>query len=154
MYQINNHQKMKKNILALSSVFLVVLIVVGSAFKSEPKEVGIQFVELPWAKVLEKAKKEKKPIFFDAYASWCGPCKAMQKRVFTQPAVAEYFNKNFINYKQDMEIGEGPMLATKYPLEAYPTLFFIDEKGKIIRTEVGGRNADDLIALGKAVAGK
>ncbi len=145
---------MKKNIVALSAVFLILCFVVGSAFMPAPKEEGIQFVELPWAEVLKKAQKEKKPIFFDAYASWCGPCKAMQKRVFTQPAVAEYFNKNFINYKQDMEIGEGPMLASKYPLEAYPTLFFIDAKGKVIRTEVGGRNADDLIALGKAVVGK
>ncbi len=145
---------MKKNILVLSSVFLIILVATAWTFKPEPKEVGIQFVELPWAKVLEKAKKEKKPIFFDAYASWCGPCKAMQKRVFTQPAVADYFNKNFINYKQDMEIGEGPTLASRYPIEAYPTLFFIDAKGTVIRQEIGGRNADDLIALGKAVIGK
>ena len=115
---------------------------------------GIQFTEGKWKQILEKAKKEKKMIFFDAYASWCGPCKTMQKYVFTQPNVGEFYNKNFVNVKIDMEEGEGPQLAAMYPLSAYPTLFFMDSNGKVIKKSVGGLDPDALINLGKSVLKK
>lgn len=117
-------------------------------------DTGIQFVDLPWAKVLEKAKKEKKIIFFDAYASWCGPCKAMQKNVFTQSEVGAFFNANFINVKKDMEIGEGPQLASRYPIEGYPTLFFIDGNGKVVTSHLGGLDASGLVQFAKMVKAK
>jgi len=117
-------------------------------------DTGIQFVDLPWAKVLEKAKKEKKIIFFDAYASWCGPCKAMQKNVFTQNEVGAFFNANFINVKKDMEIGEGPQLASRYPIEGYPTLFFIDGNGKVVTSHLGGLDASGLVQFAKMVKAK
>ena len=47
-------------------------------------------------------------IFLDAYASWCGPCKMLQKNVFTKKAVGDFYNSKFINVKMDMEKGEGP----------------------------------------------
>ena len=120
-----------------------------------PKADGIQFVDLPWAKVLEKAKKEKKIIFFDAYASWCGPCKMMQKNVFTRKDVGDYFNATFINVKKDMEIGEGPQLANRYPIEGYPTLFFVDGNGKLVTTHLGAiMDGPELIKFAKAATGK
>jgi thiol:disulfide interchange protein len=47
----------------------------------------------------------------DAYASWCGPCKKMDKMVFTQAEVGEVYNSTFINTKFDMEKGEGVGMA-------------------------------------------
>ena len=128
--------------------------VVSAKKAPAPTDVGIQFTEGAWDTILEKAKKEKKLIFFDAYASWCGPCKQLQKQVFTRKDVGDFFNKNFVNVKKDMEIGEGPMLASVYPLDAYPTLFFIDGNGKIVKKFVGGLPPDELIELGKSVAKK
>ncbi len=115
-------------------------------------ETGIKFTDAAWADVMERAKAENKIIFFDAYTTWCGPCKLMQKNVFTRADVAEVFNKNFINVKVDMERGEGPQLARLFPLEAYPTLFFIDPDGRVVRKVVGYRSAEDLIAIGKSVS--
>lgn len=135
-------------------IFVVAQVNVQANPSKKNKSAGIQFVEGSWAKILEQAKKEKKVIFFDAYASWCGPCKMMQKNVFTQTNVATFFNANFINVKKDMEIGEGPALANKYPLEAYPTLFFIDSNGKVIRQVIGYQTPEQLLALGKIVANK
>ncbi len=114
-------------------------------------ETGIQFTDEAWATIVKKAKAENKVIFLDAYASWCGPCKLLQKNVFTRPEVGEMFNKNFINVKIDMERGEGPQLSRQFPLEAYPTLFFIEPSGKIVRKVVGYRTPEQLIALGKSV---
>jgi len=115
------------------------------------KEDGIQFTEASWKDILKKAKAEKKIIFLDAYASWCGPCKMLQKKVFTQKAVGDLYNSKFINVKMDMEKGEGPALSEIYPLEAYPTLLYINSDGRVIRKVVGAVPADELISVGRSI---
>lgn len=121
--------------------------------KPAPKEdsEGIQFTDAAWKDILKKAKTEKKVIFLDAYASWCGPCKLLQKTVFTKKAVGEFYNAKFINVKMDMEKGEGPALSQVYPLEAYPTLLFIDGNGKVLKKVIGLQTPENLIAIGKSV---
>lgn len=133
----------------LVSVCLLVVLSTSSFKPSE--EPGIQFSSARWAEVLKQAKAQKKVIFLDAYASWCGPCKMLQKQVFTQRTVGEYFNKRFINVKMDMEKGEGPALSQVYPLEAYPTLLFIDGNGRVVKKAIGYMSADDLLDVAKSV---
>lgn len=109
---------------------------------------GIQFFEGTWKDAMAKAKSEDKLLFVDAYAKWCGPCKAMSKNVFTQQAVGDYFNANFINLKLDMEETDGITFGHKYPVSAYPTLFFLDGDGKVVKSIKGGQQPDGLIAHG------
>ncbi len=111
---------------------------------------GIQFSEGSWKELLAKADKENKLIFMDAYAEWCGPCKKMSKDIFTQQQVGEYFNSKFVNVKMDMEKGEGIGLASDFGIMAYPTLLFIDEKGKVVHRAVGYHTTDLLLDLGAA----
>lgn len=108
---------------------------------------GIQFTESSFAELLKLAKKEKKNIFFDAYASWCGPCKLLKKDVFTQVQVGKFFNKNFINVAMDMEKGEGVELSKKFKITAYPTLLFINHKGEVIGSALGYHKAEELIKV-------
>lgn len=72
---------------------------------------GIKFGKQSFAKTLEQAKKENKLIFLDAFASWCGPCKLLDKNVFPKKEVGDYFNANFLNLHIDMEKGEGIEIA-------------------------------------------
>lgn len=114
------------------------------------QESGIKFEKSNWSQVLQKAKSENKIIFMDAYTSWCGPCKSMQARVFPDKKVGDFFNENFINVKVDMEQGEGPSIALKYPVRGYPTLFFIDPKsGKIVNQALGYKSTEQLIQIGE-----
>ncbi len=110
---------------------------------------GIQFIEADWNKALAEAKKQKKLIFLDAYASWCGPCKLLKKNTFPDKEAGEYFNKNFINVAMDMEKGDGPALSKKYAVNAYPTLIITDSEGKIITYTQGYMNPKQLIDFGK-----
>ncbi len=115
---------------------------------------GISFFHGSWAEALEAAKKEEKIIFVDAFAEWCGPCKRMAATVFTQAEVGDYFNSHFINVKLDMEKGEGLNFRKKYPVSAFPTLFFIDYSGEMVHKIVGAQQADNLIQLGKFALSK
>ena len=110
---------------------------------------GIQFEIGSWKEVLQKAKQENKLIFVDLYTTWCGPCKKMAAETFPQQAVGDYFNKNFVNYKIDAEKGEGPELAGKYEVSAYPTLVFVNAAGELVYKFMGVRTADKLIAEGE-----
>lgn len=116
------------------------------------QDTGIEFEHGTVAEVLKKAKKQKKLVFIDAYTDWCGPCKWMAANVFVDEKVGEVFNKHFINYKLDMEKGEGPDFAKKYEVRAYPTLLFIDGDGNLVHKQVGGANAENFIAVGEDVA--
>ncbi len=117
-------------------------------------ENGIDFFHGSWAEALEKAEKEDKIIFVDAYAVWCGPCKRMAKNVFTQKSVGDFYNKHFVNLKLDMEKGEGLSFRKKYPVQAFPTLFYIDYDGKVIQQVKGAQSVDNFLSLGKSVLSK
>jgi thiol-disulfide isomerase/thioredoxin len=97
---------------------------------------------VPWdqtgtfASVLAKAKKQKKLVFVDVYATWCGPCKMMDKQVYTDAKVAKVASE-FLNRKLDAEKGEGPAIATKYNVTAFPTLLILDGDGKERNRQVG-----------------
>jgi thioredoxin 1 len=143
----------RKAVLALAFILTVSVAYAADGEKKEVKtsDKGIVFTTGTWAQILKKAKAENKIIFFDAYTTWCGPCKLLQKNVFTRADVAEVFNKDFINVKFDMESGEGPMLAEKYPLQGYPTLLFIDPDGKVVKELLGYQTPEALIKTGKKI---
>jgi thioredoxin-related protein len=110
----------------------------------------IQFVKgMTWAQIKAKAQKEKKMIFFDAYATWCGPCKYMDNSVYTQKAAGDYYNANYINVKMDMEAGEGITLSEEFNVTAYPTFLFFSPEGKLVHKYIGGMEVDEFVQLGK-----
>lgn len=110
---------------------------------------GIDFFHGTWEEAKAKAKETGKLVFVDAYTSWCGPCKRMAATIFPLQEVGTYYNANFINYKLDMEKGEGPSFAQKYGVRAYPTFVFVDGDGNMIFNRVGGSDAPGFIQMGK-----
>jgi len=112
---------------------------------------GIKFQKISFDDALLQAKSSNKLIFIDAYAVWCGPCKWMEANTFTDQKVGEFFNENFINLKIDMEKGEGPSIAKKYQVSAYPTMFFIDGKGEVVHRIIGAVQPTDLLKEAKSI---
>lgn len=131
-----------KKIITSMAMMLISICLIGNV---NAQNRSVEFEHTSWKKVLKKAKKEDKLIFVDCYTSWCGPCKMMAKDVFTQDHVADFFNNNFINFKIDMEKGEGPELKPGWKINAYPTFLVINPKGEVIHRVVGAYGADEFI---------
>ena len=133
------------------------LFTAGSTLKlvMDNSDKGIEFFQGSWEDAKALALKKKKLIFLDAYAVWCGPCKLMTKKTFSNDEVGKFFNKHFINYKMDMENHpEGSRLADKYGLKAYPTLYFLDFNEEIIHEALGYYAPKDFLDLGLEVVEK
>ncbi len=116
---------------------------------------GMEFFHGTWEECKAEAKKENKKIFIDFYTKWCGPCRAMAQNVFPLPAVGEFYNKYFINYKVDAEVGEGPALAKQYEVKGFPTLTFTDAEGTPIYegTSIGASDEAGFLRLGRLALG-
>ncbi|MBB6237945.1 thiol-disulfide isomerase/thioredoxin [Pedobacter sp. AK013] len=129
---------MKKLIIA------ALLVLTGSLTYAQNRQ--INFEKLSLKEALAKAKQEKKTVFVDCFTSWCVPCKQMEANVFTKDSVADFYNKNFINIKVDMEKGEGPELRKFYAVGAYPSYIILDTAGKVKNKFVGGMPVKEFLA--------
>ena len=132
----------------MKRLILFTLLVAAVLTNAMAQNRSINFEETKeWKKIVKKAKKEKKLIFVDCYTSWCGPCKMLAKSVFTNDEVADFFNKNFVNAKYDMEKdAEGVVLGKQFGVQAFPTLVFVDpSSGEAIHRMVGAGSPNWLI---------
>jgi thioredoxin-related protein len=125
--------------------------------------VGVHFeAGLSWSQIQAKAKAENKPIFMDCYATWCGPCKEMDKEVYPDASVETYLNEHFVCVKVQMDVTKqdtdvvkawGSVARTiekEYKVNAYPTFLFFSPEGKALHKAVSGRSAQDFLALAQA----
>jgi thiol:disulfide interchange protein len=135
------------------NVFLILLIalVAGIIYANHDPlpEGGITFHQGTVQEAFELAKKENKPIFIDVYAVWCGPCRLLKQYTFTDKAVGEYFNANFINLAIDGEKGEGIGVARSLSVRAYPTLAVVSPDGNILIKTEGFYQPEQLLDFGK-----
>jgi len=93
---------------------------------------GINFEKGTFNDALSLAKSDNKLLFVDGYAVWCGPCKKMDKTVFLEKEVGNYFDKHLIAIKVNVERGEGPRIKQKYGIEGLPGYVFIDGDGHVV----------------------
>ena len=95
------------------------------------------FQKLTLDEACTKAKAEKKLVFVDLYTSWCAPCKMMADKVFPDVKLGAFMNERFVCVKYDMEEGEGPEIAKRYKVDAYPTFLLLNADGDLINPIVG-----------------
>lgn len=131
---------MKTNSLLLITLLLVSTLTFGQSVHFEKK--GLK-------EAMDKAKKENKVLFLEAYTEWCSSCKYMSSSVFPQAIVGKYYNEHFVNYKLNMETDEAIGMDTALGVYAYPTLLFISPKGEILHRYCGGLDPLSFIDLAK-----
>lgn len=121
---------------------------------------GIQWTEgLSWEEVKAKAKQENKYIFLDVFATWCGPCKLMDKEVYSNDTLGDYYNQRFISVKVQMDqtaadgeqvkswYKDAEAIGKQYRVEAYPSFIFLDPQGTIVEKQSGFKPAKEMLVL-------
>jgi len=129
----------------LSAFLMLAICFVTFNATAQDKQSGLQFSEATWDEVRTEARETGKPIFVDAFATWCGPCKKMARDVFPQKAVGKFMNENYLSLKLDMEKGEGLEFASTYSVTAYPTLLFFDSDGALQHRVTGYLEVDEFL---------
>jgi thiol-disulfide isomerase/thioredoxin len=111
---------------------------------------GVKFQQqLSLNEIKAKAKEEGKYIFMDAFATWCGPCKQMEREVYPNDSVGAEMNKNFISIKVQMDSSDKDDAAVRkwyadarkireeFGIVAYPTLLFLTPDGQLVYKQLG-----------------
>ncbi len=143
---LTNILKNKKHLRKLTTEIAFFLSLINYGFAQNR---SINFEKENFENTKEIAKKSDKIIFIDGYAPWCIPCKEMDKKVFTNDAVADFYNKNFLNIKINMESEEGKKIKELFSVKAYPTFLYINGKGKLIHKASGGLKPEKFVNLGE-----
>jgi thioredoxin-related protein len=111
---------------------------------------SIKFSSSSIKTLMAKSEKKKKLIFVDTYADWCAPCKMMEKDIFPQKTVRNFYNKKFICTKIDMESPLGEEFSTKHKVQSIPTFYFLNSRGNVIYKKVGGtKDAEKFVEYGQ-----
>jgi thiol:disulfide interchange protein len=82
---------------------LILLLFIITSFIGSDRNIT---TALTWYNIEEAQKRAKdspKMVFIDFTAKWCGWCKVMDKKTFTDPEVADYLNQYFYSVKIDFD---------------------------------------------------
>jgi thioredoxin-related protein len=77
------------------------LILLCSAYKPIRMVEKLHWISLEEA--IASFQKEKRPLLIDLYTDWCGWCKEMDKKTYSNNKVAEYLDSRFYNVRLDAE---------------------------------------------------
>ena len=127
--------------------------------------------EINWVtleEAVELQNKNPKKIIMDAYTSWCGPCKMLDRNTFQNKDVADYINKHYYAVKFDAEGNDeitfkgklytnpnyNPAKANKrnsshqlagyFKVRSYPTMVFLSEIQEFISPVIGYKTPQQL----------
>ena len=143
---------MKRIILSLALISLISL--------SFAQKKGITFEQnLLWQQIKDKAKAENKYIFVDVFASWCGPCKQMDREIYTSEKLGQYMNDKFVSVKVQADTSktddqktkdwysDAHSITTQYGGIGYPTFLFFSPEGKLVSRDLGFKDVNAFITI-------
>ncbi|MDE6046633.1 MAG: thioredoxin family protein [Alistipes sp.] len=108
-------------------------------------EAQVKFETKSTDAVREMAVKEGKLVFIDLYASWCPPCRMMERHVFSRKEVGQFMSERFVAAKYDTDEATGKELMRKYGSGAIPLYLIFNTQGELLGRIQGASSADEFM---------
>jgi len=90
---------------------------------------------------LKLSKAFNKPILVDFMATWCGPCKMMDRNVWSKEDI-KVLKNNFISVKIDIDVYSS--IASKYEVRAIPNIMILDSYGTKLFSSLGYKKKQEV----------
>ena len=125
-------------------ILLLLLAICTAAFPQ------VEFIEVVTEQDMlaanQKGMEEGKMLFVDVYATWCGPCKMMDRDVYSDAGVGRYMNTHFVNVRMDGETPFGRKYSASHQLQGFPSMFVFSSTGEQVGQLVGYKPAEELLS--------
>lgn len=141
-------------------IILIIILCLPLALNAQTDTVnsGVHWISgLSWQQIKEKARTENKYIFLDCYTTWCGPCKRMDKEVYTNDTLGAFMNDKFISIKVQMDksstdneqtkswYNDAIAIENEYRVNSFPTFIFLSPQNTWVHKAEGYKYMKDLM---------
>jgi thiol-disulfide isomerase/thioredoxin len=89
------------------------------------------------------ARQSGKPLLIHFHASWCGPCRQMEREVLNTAELKAQLGETIIGVKVDSD--EHPELVSRFSVRALPADVFVDPYGKELARSEGYTSRQDYL---------
>ncbi len=93
----------------------------------------------------ETAAKENKLVLLHFSASWCGPCKELERFVFVNPTTIRMIHTSTVPVKIDVD--QQKAIAEQYKIHNIPADVIITPTGQVIAQQASPRSTDGYLQM-------
>ena len=122
-------------------IFILMLALAAGAAQAQ-----VKFETKSTDAVREMAVKTGKLVFIDLYATWCPPCRTMEREVFSRKDVGDFMERHFVAAKYDVDKTTGKELLKRYGSGAIPLYLVFDTQGELLGRIQGAAKPDKFMA--------
>jgi thiol-disulfide isomerase/thioredoxin len=112
--------------------------------RAAPRAASPLVFEKDFEAALARARREQKQLFVDFQTTWCGPCREMERWVYTAKDVVDAAAQ-LIPVMLDGD--EQRELVKRYEVGGYPTLLRLDAEGRVLARATGYRSVAETVAF-------
>ncbi len=102
-----------------------------------------------YAKGIDVAKTQDKPVFLYFHADWCTYCTKLKKTTFADKDVLNYLSDNFVSIAIDTE--KEKAFSRQWGVKGLPTLWFLESDSSKISSLPGYVEPDQFLVILKYI---